>query len=230
MKRALHLTALPVLLLVSTANPATADEFDRSGVYLGVGGTGAVHLVQDAFETALGPGSELSASAGVNARLGYRVVSWFAIEAQYEWVHGFDASTGISGDRARLSAHTITADLKFILPTWRIQPYLLLGPGASHYQVKNTADLASTLSARLTSPLAFLSPSFGPPLLVQDSSEWAVAGRVGVGLDAYITRNVLLNLEVSGVLTANNFDAPAGLRGLSPLHYLSTQLGIQYRF
>lgn len=226
MKRALAV-CVAVGLLASTAS---AGDFDRSGAYLGVGGTGAVHLVGDTFDVPGAPATELSASGGANLRVGYRALPWFAIEAQYEWIDGFDASTIVLGNFANLSSHSITADFKFLLPIGRFQPYLLLGPGASFYRIRPTNDLFSTLAAIQVFPLKVVGPSFGPQLTVSESSQWAFAGRVGLGVDAYVTRNLVLDLEVSGVLTAHHFEQSAGLRDLSALHYLSTQLGIQYRF
>jgi opacity protein-like surface antigen len=152
-------------------------------------------------------------SAGLNARLGYRALSWLALEAQYEWVAGLDfvatqdlGPVADKGDTlARLQSHVVTANLKLLLPIWRIQPYLLAGIGGAFYNLDDKTGFAG------------------------GGDEWAFAGRVGVGGDLYITKNLLAFVEVSGLLSTLDITDPLN-NNYSALYYLSTQLGLQYRF
>ena len=212
-KRGFSLCA--AILLLAAGAGADDDGFSRSGFYLGVGATGAIHLFEDEVKNQSGGLAEVEDSAGLNARLGYRALSWLALEAQYEWVAGLDfvatqdlgPVAGKGDTLARLQSHTVTANLKLLLPIWRIQPYLLAGIGGSYYDIDNKTGF---LGAR--------------------GDEWAFAGRVGVGGDLYLTKNLLAFLEVSGVLTTLDITAPTATGSLTGLYYLSTQLGLQYRF
>jgi hypothetical protein len=137
-----------------------------------------------------------------------------AIEGQYEWVSGFDfvGTQDVpplfqKGDTlARLQSHTVTANLKLLLPIWRIQPYLLAGIGGAYYVIDDKTGFGA------------------------GGDEWAFAGRVGVGGDLYLTKNLLAFVEVSGVLTTLDITAPTTSQSLTGLYYLSTQLGLQWRF
>jgi len=206
---------------------AAADEFDRPGFYLGAGASGGFFMFKDSIEEeSLGLVS-VEDSWGLNGRLGYRIFSWLAVEAQYERMNGFQLASQVPlvGNLARLTAHTATVNLKLMLPVWRIHPYILLGPGVSLYQFNDsTGGLATAaLSAGLPAFLAV-------PLLQSQDTEVALAGRAGIGFDTYITRSLVFNLEASAVLSTRSLDNPVGIGGLTPLHYISAQAGLQWRF
>jgi outer membrane protein W len=202
------------ILLLAAGAGADDDGFSRSGPYLGVGATGAIHLFEDEVQKESGGLAEVEDSAGLNARLGYRALSWLALEAQYEWVAGLDfvatqdlgPVAGKGDTLARLQSHTVTANLKLLLPIWRIQPYLLAGIGGAYYVIDDKTGFGA------------------------GGDEWAFAGRVGVGGDLYLTKNLLAFVEVSGVLTTLDITAPTTSQSLTGLYYLSTQLGLQWRF
>jgi opacity protein-like surface antigen len=200
------LAALAGLAAVFAASGASADDFDRSGFYLGVGGTYGIHLFGSQVQDALGNAVSVEDTGGVNARMGYRLASFLALEAQYEWMAGFDLTAPVVGDLATLSAHTATVNLKILLPFWRLQPYLLVGPGATYYRLEDRV-----LGAFAT-------------------DQWNFAGRAAVGLDAYVTKNVVANVEVGAVLTTHDLKAPTSTHGISALHYLGIQFGLQYRY
>ena len=71
---------------------------------------------------------------GANARLGYRALSWLAVEAEYEYLDNFEVSVG-DFRLADLRAQTISANLRFIVPIKRFQPYLVLGAGATFFDL-----------------------------------------------------------------------------------------------
>jgi opacity protein-like surface antigen len=213
------LECFAVILLMAGSASADDDGFSRSGPYLGVGATGAIHLFEDDVETQSAGFVEVDQSPGLNARVGYRVLSWLALEAQYEWVSGFDfvAAQDIpanpligaksKGTRlARLQSHAVTADLKLLLPIWRFQPYLIGGVGAAFYEFDDKTGAGL------------------------DKDETAFVGRVGLGADVYITKHLLAFVEGTGLLSTLDITDVTNQANISDLHYFSLQLGLQYRF
>lgn len=208
------LACFAVILLAAGSAAADDDGFGRRGAYLGLGATGAVHLFEDDVKQETGGAVEVDNSAGLNARLGYRLLSWLALEAQYEWVSGFDfvaaqdlSPVAAQGDTlAKLESHALTANLKLLLPIWRIHPYLIAGIGGVFYNIDDQTGLGL------------------------GGDESAFAGRVGVGGDVYITKNLLAFIEVSGLLSTLDITAPTASANISEVHYFSTQLGLQWRF
>ena len=197
------------------------DGFARPGWYLGIGGAAGVNFFEDEIEDAaekVGVNVDVKDTGGINARGGYRVNSWFAVEGMYEWMDNFEVevkSIDTGGEPLPVgttlfdyTTHTITANLKFVVPTWRFQPYLLLGVGAQHFDL----DAPATVEASA---------------LDLSDSGWGFAGRPGLGLDIYITRNLLLNAEVAGVLATGNFST---IPSIGDFFYLSAGGGLQWRF
>jgi opacity protein-like surface antigen len=218
----LRATALLALVLLLPAAALAGDDdkdFSRSGFYLGVGGAYGINFFEDMIEDAAEKqGFEISLkdTGGVNARVGYRVASWFAVEGMYEWMDNFKIEVdGISGAPPELlgatvdyRTHTFTVNAKFLIPTWRLHPYLYLGIGGQYYDLDATGEFA------------------GAGL---DFSEkgWAFAGRPGLGLDIYITENILVNVEVAGVLATAN---PSTIPDIGDMFYMTVGGGLQYRF
>jgi opacity protein-like surface antigen len=207
------IAALAALCLASA--PALADQhqgpddqskpgFGRSGFYLGVNfAYGLGSFYENAIEDEVPFSVNVDNSVGLNARLGYRLLPFFALEAHYEWLDGFDVKlAGFSSFEQ--TTHTITGNLKFLLPIWRIQPYLMLGVGAQYYDV-DTKLLASF-----------------------DRDDWVFAGRPALGVDIYLTRHLVLNAEAAGVIAVN--DLSAQLSSIDTLPYVSLSAGLQWRF
>lgn len=212
---------------VSEPTPAVSGDakakpdFSRPGWYLGVGGAYGVDFFGDDIEKAarsIGVDVSIKDTGGVNARGGYRVASWFAAELMYEWMDNFGVEVDsidpggeplpLGIELSKYTTHTITANLKFIVPTWRFQPYILLGLGAQYYDLK-APDVVQETAFDFT------------------ESGWAVAGRPGVGMDVYITENLLVNVEVDGVLATAN---PNTIPDIGDLFYLTVGGGLQWRF
>lgn len=61
-------------------------------------------------------------------------------------------------------------------------------------------------------------------------SKAALAGRLGVGGDIYLTRNLAFFLELSALLTTFDIADPTASQNLSLLYYLAPQGGLQWRF
>jgi len=208
-----------VTLLAAVGARADDDGFSRSGAYLGVGATGAIHLFENEVEDQSAGFVEVDESPGLNARVGYRALSWLALEGQYEWVNGFDfvAAKDIpanpiigaksTGTRlARLQSHALTANLKLLLPIWRFQPYLVAGVGAAFYEFDDKTGAGL------------------------DTNETAFVGRAGVGADVYITKHWLAFFEGSALLSTLDITDVTNSANISDLHYFALQLGAQYRF
>lgn len=228
--------SLPGLVLADeNETEEDGDSFDRPGFYIGVGGSYQYNVFQnriedvisDALEGSLPPGTnvgfDIDDSAGINARVGYRVCSWFALELEYEWVdrYDIDGSTNIPGLSGRLysiEGHTLTANTKWIVPSGRIQPYFLLGGGVAISDV-DRGDI-------------FDDPVLGPVLDsagidIKQGKHTNAAGRAGLGLDLYLTKHILLNAEASVVLTTLK---QPDVGDVDDLNYMSFTAGLQYRF
>jgi len=179
-----------VACLLAIAAPAVAEDADyaRSGFYVGLAGTYALPMsVEDEFNPALsamGASGSADNSLGINARIGYRVIPYFAYEAQYEGVTGFDVKA-MGTTAYELRTNVATLNLKGYYPVGRFQPYLLLGLGM---MFANGDD------------------NVGLPV---PSGYYGFASRFGLGLDFHITDKFLFTLEPSYVLPAGdtkNFD------------------------
>jgi opacity protein-like surface antigen len=209
--------------LAGTAQAAGPDDegFGHTGFYFGVGGAAGLELFEDSLEDIAndeGVDLDIEQSWAINARAGYRLASWVALELMYEYLDSFQIdvdSVDVGGPPipvgttlADYSTHTGTLNLKLIVPTWRIQPYLLLGAGGQYFDLE-------------ASPLVQ-----GTELDFGDSG-WAFAGRPGLGIDVYLTKHILLNAEASGVLSTSS---PDTVPDIGDLFYLSVGGGLQYRF
>lgn len=114
--------ALTGLLAGLWATPArAADEFNRPGPYVGLGGSYLVEGFQN--ESANG---DFGNSLGFNARGGYRINDFFAAEAIYEYADDFGSHRFGNSD---IQTNAFTVNGKLLLPLGRFQPYLMGGVG-----------------------------------------------------------------------------------------------------
>lgn len=198
-------TALLVIAPALARAGEGAQEYTQPGPYLGVGVTYARDIFESEVERAFGVPVDVDPSLGAHAIIGYRWLSFLATELEYEWIDNFDvAVAGI--DVLTLSAQTLTANVKAILPLWRVQPYLLAGAGATRWEIEDQLGLGIS------------------------DNEIAFAGRAGVGFDFHLARSVVLNTHAGVVLTTQSVD---GLPGgdIGHLFYLvSAGAGLQYNF
>lgn len=187
---------------------ADDEDFSHSGFYIGVGGSYVTDTfesdLEDALDSALpGVSVDIDESAGVNVVAGYRILPFLAAEAEYEWIDEFDIK--LNGTKAfTLEAQAVTANLKWIVPTWRVQPYLLTGAGFTRWKLKDKIGLGVS----------------------ETSTDFA--GRLGAGLDIYVTEHILVTAGANAVLSTTDFSV-AG-QDVEPIFYLGGQAGIQYRF
>lgn len=201
---------LALLLLPTTAfaeeplDGPDEPDFTRPGFYVGLGfAYGFGEFYEDVIEDEAGLMANVTNTEGLTARAGYRFASWFALEAHYEWMDDFEVQ--VAGfDLLEQSTHTLTGNLKFIVPTWRIQPYLMLGVGAQYYDLD------------------------GPVGTLVDANDWLFAGRPAVGIDFYLTENLVLNVEAAGTIAVSDFSGQ--LASLDTAPYVSVGGGLQWRF
>ena len=205
-------------LALAMASPLQAGDFADRGLYLGVSGTYSTSLFQEKVLSYAGlppATAQISDSKGFSARLGYRAMSWLALEVQYEWLDTFDFSNPALGKFAEYKPQTVTANVKLFLPSGWVQPYLLAGAGISFWQL----DM-----------LPF--PGEIPPVPGGQSSGEGFSGRAGLGLNIHLSEHIALNAEATAVLntttldpTETDFDQTIG-----NLYYVAFSAGLTYRF
>jgi len=206
------LITLATLFLLA-AGTAQAGEFGRRGAYVGLNAAYGFDLASDEFAQLAGVSVPVpltySDSWGLNARIGYRAANWLALELQYEWMDGIGIGVAGSSPIAIYEPHTLTGNLKFLLPIGRIQPYILAGGGLAIYSI----DLLA-------------------PVPGVDASGTGFGFRGGAGLDLYLTENLVLNAEGTAVL--NTSDLSVNQQTLSSplqsIYYFSLSGGLTYRF
>jgi hypothetical protein len=217
------LVAIASLLFAfpAVAGSGKDESFSRPGWYIGPAVAGQFYLLQDDVEKKSAGLLTVSNTVGFNIRGGYRLLSWLALEGIYEYAPGFSLETAQSIDLSvidpslpnvskgtelvGINGNTLTGNVKLLLPIWRVHPYLNLGLGASFINIEDRFDLV-------------------------DESRTALAGRLAFGGDIYITKNLLVFLEVSSLLTTFDVSDPTASQNLSLLYYLSPQGGLQWRF
>ncbi len=157
------------------------------------------------FEDLLGSPTSLSTddSLGISGLLGYRCHRHFSLEAEVEWLDGFDADVSVAplGKVAKIEIEplVVTTNVKGYILTGRVQPFLLAGFGVM------VADAKLRVSG-----------------VGSDSNdETDFATRFGGGIDFYATKHVVVGADASYVL-------PFG--DLEDLDYVSIGIGLEYRF
>jgi opacity protein-like surface antigen len=199
-------------LALGVSSAASAGEFSRSGPYVGIGGIWGTEFleddIEDVMEDVIDPSIDLGieSSWGLDLVGGYRLLPFLATELQYEYVDLIQLDvTNPANAELDVNGHVVTANVKLLIPTWRIQPYLLLGVGTALCQADGEI--------------------LGNDVFERD--DWVFAARVGLGLDLYLTRHLLVNVGATTVFTTfSDFEA----RDVSQLNYVAGQVGLQYRF
>ena len=202
-----RLITVPIAaLLITSASwaDASAADYGRSGWYVGVGGGVAWDFLDDVIDDITIGTVDIHAAGSANARGGYRATSWFAFELMYEGVYGTEIDL-LGVNVADLTTHSILGNFKFILPTWRIQPYIMIGPGIQYGNFDGKG-----------------------PFSLLDTTRWDFTLRLPLGIDGYITENWLLNLEIApSIRFADYSNIPSETTDNVTL---TVGLGVQYRF
>ena len=207
MKFTCFLVGICLLAGLANAEDAGDADFGRSSAYVGVGASRSINLIEDFLsDDPVLRHIGVSDNWGVNGRAGYHITSWLAIEGEYEWLEPFQVDfAGVH--IGEISTQSATVNLKFMLPLRRFQPYVLLGAGAAFLDIGDRR-------ARL------------------DVDSTAFAGRVGVGIDIYLTRNLYLNAGAEGLLSDAkvSLTTPSGTFDSRGVGTVDIQAGLGWRF
>jgi hypothetical protein len=167
------------------------NDFARRGAFAGVGFKWQVPGFQGSLLH-----QDYDKSAGFDARGGYRFFDWFSTEAIFEFADKFrPRARGATGPDVQLITTTVNA--KFIVPLDRFQPYLETGIGFLY--ANEGSGFANAFS----------------------DNNVGFAGRIGAGIDLYLTRNVSLYVDNSWTMATN--DTP-------DLYFYSLGGGARYNF
>ena len=198
--RKLFYTSLAVSLLAfALAGPAHSEsgpDYGKTGPYVGLG-------FAMGFEnfSGLGIGDFVSfdPAYGFDAWGGYRFHPNFSTELQLEYLNGYHTDVFAPLSASGQSV-TFTGNLKYYILTGRIQPFLLAGVGLGwqSFDLNGVGNLESASG---------------------------LAGRLGGGLDFYLTENIALQASTSYVFVRYGLNL-LGQQG----DYVSLNLGAQFRF
>lgn len=191
------------------------SEFDRRGWMVGLNaGYGLPSpdfndKEEDSLNKVL-PGFDVSldgnnGSGVVTTRGGYRCGRWFSVELGVEWLSPIDRDI-VTSSQGKISSVEIdpiyiSSNVKGYLLSGRYQPFVTLGAGALNIKSVTTSVL-------------------GPPTKIVNNFT-AVALRMGGGIDIYVTKNFVFDLELSYVLPVST---------ITNYQYLSIGAGLLYRF
>ncbi|MBW2418637.1 MAG: porin family protein [Deltaproteobacteria bacterium] len=213
-----RIALLTCLLLLVAAPDARAQggraapDYARSGWYTGAGfsvGFEAFSGIKE-IEDNRGLNVTVGNAFGINARAGYRILPWLAVEGQFEWLSSFGYTLEdvlLPGETEPRDAtlktvedYTFTFNAKGYPLTGRVQPFGLIGLGGMY--AINTRN-----------PLLFLGD------LSVDTGGFVA--RFGGGVDYYLDPNWILTMDVSYLVTTG---------GVSDTNRTSLGIGFQYRF
>lgn len=177
----LRFVLLLIVLVVAAAASRADGPFSRPGGYASAGIGGAFETFHGDFDPL---NQDVSNAFIVGGRLGSRANRFLAFDASVDYtVKGFELSEDASRS---VDARTLLgfANMRLFPIGGRIQPFALAGAGVLW------ADLACSDSSGGTHCAA---AGFG-------TSELAFAGRVGGGLDVYLTRHLAVSGELAYVM------------------------------
>lgn len=175
---------------------------------------------------------------GFDMRAGYRINDMFAAELNLQYLNNYELELrgttlytfngtnlveNVIGDQriAEFTSYNILASGRFYPMTGIFQPYLSAGIGTV------VADI-ETEDAEVLVPGSPLPPASVPQIEGGNSTEAVFAGKIGGGVDYYLTRNIALTFDVAWLLTTE-----MDVKGL-PEKFAPTQVpftvGAMYRF
>jgi opacity protein-like surface antigen len=141
---------------------------------------------------------------GANWVVGYRAGERVAFEIEGEWLidsnrSNLDVTGSVGFQTAKVSkVGTLTANVRMFLPfDWRVQPYVVFGAGVQHSQLEfDIVTSGVTTTDDRTGAIVV------PADVVMHSTRSKLTGaiRLGGGIDAYATRNIVVQLNTTYVL------------------------------
>ena len=185
-RRMITLFAVLVVVTPATGLAQPRDDYNKSGLYIAIGGGVALDTAaEDELRAVLDPSVRTSESGNVGIRLGYRL-PYVATELDVEYLTGFDY-TLFGLKVAEVTMVTFTSNLRAYLPMGRVQPYALFGVGLLQSTVNPVAP--------------------GP-----SGSNTSFALQLGGGLEVYVSKNFFVDV---GAAYLSPFGENDGLDNLS---------------
>lgn len=171
--------------------PGDPADFDRAGAFVGLGFNWQVPGFQGDLRN-----QDFGNSWGFNARGGYRFYDWLAAEAIIEYADEFGPNAAnATADEEKLLSTTVNG--KFIVPLERFQPYVEAGFG-----------------------LLYANDGVGFRSAIKDR-DVGFAGRLGAGIDLYLTRHISIFVDNSWTMATDNTE---------DLYFYSLGGGARYNF
>jgi opacity protein-like surface antigen len=141
---------------------------------------------------------------GANWVAGYRAGERVAFEIEGEWLidsnrSNLDVTGSVGSHTAKVSKiGTLTANVRMFLPfDWRVQPYVVFGAGVQHSSLE-----FDIVTSGVTTTDDDTGTIVVPADFVMHSTRTELTGaiRLGGGIDAYATRNIVVQLNTTYVL------------------------------
>jgi len=222
-------------LLVAVLSISATSYAREGGAYIGIGGSYAIDdFYTEKFEDRAVPiAVNIDDTWGVNAKLGYHVNEFFAVEAVFDYFSAFETSEalihptttgaastmGIISEDGELNIMTFMLAGKFCWPGRAIEPYGIVGAGVMQ------ADWDRKLGAGSGSA------SDSPAL---SASSTGGCAKVGVGVDFFLSDHLSLGVEGGTTFNWGNpeFDLDALGEEVEELgiRYWTVTLGAAYHF
>lgn len=189
------LLAVAAPLLAPTA-PADAQDYVREGWYVGARGVYAI----EEFDV----DASVDDDFGFNVFAGYRMYEGLASDFEFEYIDAFSARGRPAGPDFDIRTFDLSWNFRVYPLAWvfepdsvfqRVQPYLSAGPSLQWVQLQRVPG--------------------------GDRDEGNFAGRLGGGIDFYLTDSVALSADAIYTI---------GTGDVSDYPYLSVGWGITYRF
>ena len=207
MKKILLILPLLILAFIYSDTVQAQDvDYARPAWYVSVSGSFDVHLFENEIENAFDGIIDVKNAWGIDVKIGRRVLKWLSLEAEYEYVNGFDINVE-DITIFKIPANTLTGNIKLHYPIQRFIPYVTAGIGGTWYNIKDQFGLG-----------------------IGFESGTAFAGRVGGGLDIFLTEHWAINANYTFVLTTFDLKNPTQDNNISDIHYGALQVGIAYYF
>jgi len=188
---------LPIFLALSLglllSHAALAEEpppdFGRPGGYVALGGNFGL---QD-FGGPGGRSSRNGDGGGLDARLGRRINKWVSLEFFFDWTTSFSVNSTIPNMTDTKVLDVVTylygINTKFYALHGRFQPYVLAGMGGLTSSSSIPASIANVNGLSTSSEV-----------------DTGFIGRAGLGLDIYITKNFVVEIEGTYVMPTGPVD------------------------
>jgi opacity protein-like surface antigen len=198
----LPLAPAAVLAAALLAPPAApAEDFVRDGWYAGARG---VYALEDFDLRQGGLDADVDDDFGFNLFAGYRMLKGLASDFEFEYVDALPARAEPAGPSFDVRTFDLAWNFRVYPLAWvfepdsvfqRVQPYLSAGPSIQWVQLERIPG--------------------------NDRDEGNFAGRLGGGLDLYVTENIVITGDAIYTLGAGD---------VSDFPYWSIGWGVAYRF